>query len=277
VVDAAVDRAMLLDRAEAIAVNALPAPWRGGRMWQLQYHHQVNSFAAPQHEHPEDYDPDSLGYGLPYECCASNSEQGWPRYTQLGVAMLVVNSPPTPPNAATTAAAAAAPGLLLTGFAPSTIRAANGITVNISSGYPFDDATPIRLMMRSAGRKAFVDVRVPGWAEGATLQQIPCSNHSGVAPAAAVGGAPPGTAALLQLSNGTEHRVLLEAGVDSCALLELPMSVRIERRLHGAVAIYRGPLLYSLPLNYSAVTIDAYSAPHGIDESLTLKPGATWR
>ena len=65
--DTVADRAMLLNRAEVIAVNALPAPWRAGKMWQLQYHHQVNAFAAPQHSHPEGFDPDSLGYGLPCE------------------------------------------------------------------------------------------------------------------------------------------------------------------------------------------------------------------
>ena len=76
---------MLLERAEAISVNALPAPWRDGRMWQLQYHHQVNAIGAPQHAHPHGYDPDSLGYGLPYECCASNSAQGWPVLPQSRV------------------------------------------------------------------------------------------------------------------------------------------------------------------------------------------------
>lgn len=60
------DVVSMLDRAERIGFNALPGPWRGGQMWELQYHHQVNAFAAPQHEHAEGYDPDSLGYGLPY-------------------------------------------------------------------------------------------------------------------------------------------------------------------------------------------------------------------
>ena len=81
---------MLLERAEAISVNALPAPWRDGRMWQLQYHHQVNAFGAPQHAHPHGYDPDSLGYGLPYECCASNSAQGWPVLPQSRVLFLTL-------------------------------------------------------------------------------------------------------------------------------------------------------------------------------------------
>ena len=246
--DVAADRAMLLDRAESIAVNALPAPWRAGNMWQLQYHHQVNAFAAPQHEHPAGFDPDSLGYGLPYECCASNSEQGWPRYTQLGVAMT---------------AALPTRGLILTGFAPATVRTA-GIVVNISSNYPFDDATPIRIEAYTEDAPAFVDIRVPGWCTQATLQHVSCNRSS---PSHQV----------TALNNGTEHRLDLERGVGICVLLHLPMAVRIEQRLHGAVAVYRGPLLYSLPLNFTARTVDSYYPPHGVDESLTLQPGASWR
>ena len=212
--------------------------------------HQVNAFAAPQHTHAEGFDPDSLGYGLPYECCASNSEQGWPRYTQLGIAMRA--APP-------------ARGLLLTGYASATVTSGD-VTVDIVSHYPFDDVTPIQLRMVS-GQAAWVDLRVPVWAVGATLLEVACNASSGSSE----------TKAPVALQNGTEYRVSLAAGADICAKLDLPMSLRIERRLHGAVAIYRGPLLFSLPLNYSASVIDAYSPPRGIDESLTLAPGATWR
>ena len=57
------------------------------------------------------------------------------------------------------------------------------------------------------------------------------------------------------LWNGTEHWFALDAGAQICALLQLPMPVRIEPRLHGAIAVHRGPLLYAIPLNFSASVV----------------------
>ena len=66
--------------------------------------------------------------------------------------------------------------------------------------------------------------------------------------------------AVVALQNGTEHRVALGDGrVQVCALLDLPMSIRLETRLHGAVAVYRGPLLYSLPVQ-SKIRVPLFAA-----------------
>ena len=65
---------------------------------------------------------------------------------------------------------------------------------------------------------------------------------------------------MVALQNGTEHRVALGDGrVQVCALLDLPMSIRLETRLHGAVAVYRGPLLYSLPVQ-SKIRVPLFAA-----------------
>ena len=141
-------------------------------------------------------------------------------------------------------AAAPARGLLLVSFASANISAA-GITVEVLSDFPFDD-TPIQLRM-TADESAFVDVRIPVWAVGASVRTTPCDAREPASSASA--------GAAQALRNGTEHRFALAAGAELCASLLLPMSVRIEPRLHGAVAIHRGPLLYAIPLNFSASVV----------------------
>merc|ERR1719203_202718 len=58
-----------LDRIEEAAFNRLPAAYFNGSMWSLTYFHQTN---------------DNGGcnvYGLPFECCVANGNQGWPKFT----------------------------------------------------------------------------------------------------------------------------------------------------------------------------------------------------
>ena len=196
----------LLDRAEKIAFNALPGPWRAGEFWQLQYHHQVNAFAAPQALHPAGFDPDSLGYGLPYECCAANSHQGFPRFSQYGSAMRSTRDG----------------GVLLTGYMPGVVvDGAREITV--TSDYPFDDATPITIGVRLAkGAEAFrLWLRVPAWAHEPSVTVA-----TGV-------GAP--AVRNVSLVAGRLWSVVVGGGATTLSLA-LPMRIVVQRRLNNAVA-----------------------------------------
>ena len=109
-------------------------------------------------------------------------------------------------------AAAPARGLLLVSFASANISAA-GITVQVLSDFPFDD-TPIQLRMKASDEPAFVDVRIPVWAVGASVRTTSC-DASEYATSTAAG-------ATQTLRNGTEHRFALDAGAQVCALLQLP-------------------------------------------------------
>ena len=63
-------RVQYLDRIEAAGFNRLPAPYLNGSMWSMQYFHKTNAIGGCN------------AYGLPFECCVSNGNQGWPRFTQ---------------------------------------------------------------------------------------------------------------------------------------------------------------------------------------------------
>lgn len=210
-------------------------PWRAGHFWQLQYHHQVNSFAAPQSSHPAGFDPDSLGYGLPYECCASNAHQGFPRFSQHGVAMRSSRDN----------------GLLLAGYTAGVIKD-GARRVTIVGDYPFDDASPIVITVNNTGPSFSLWLRVPSWAHHPTV---------------AVVGRHAATRATQSLTAGVLWMMACSAGTTTLHL-SLPMTIRVEKRLRNAVAILRGPLLYALPLNFTSQVISSYYPPLGVNEAL---------
>jgi hypothetical protein len=53
-----------LDRIEAAGFNRLPAPYLNGSMWSMQYFHKTNAIGGCN------------AYGLPFECCVANGNQG---------------------------------------------------------------------------------------------------------------------------------------------------------------------------------------------------------
>ena len=61
-----------LDRIESAGFNRLPAPYLNGSMWSMQYFHKTNAIGGCN------------AYGLPFECCVANGNQGWPRFTSKG-------------------------------------------------------------------------------------------------------------------------------------------------------------------------------------------------
>jgi hypothetical protein len=59
-----------LDRIEAVGFNRLSALYLNGSMWSMQYFHKTNAIGGCN------------SYGLPFECCVANDNQGWPRFTE---------------------------------------------------------------------------------------------------------------------------------------------------------------------------------------------------
>jgi hypothetical protein len=189
-----------LDRLEAAAFNRLPAPYFNGSMWAMQYFHQTNTFNFCNE------------YALPFECCPSNGNQGWPRFTahlyakhQDGIAVVL--------------------------YAPSALETTlqNGHLVNrirlaLDTAYPFGEV----LNFTCTADHAFpLWLRIPGWAHGAVVQRSGEAARSARA--------------------GEFHRVLMPAGTASVGLV-LPMRVRLHFEQAGGVSVHAGPLLYALDL-----------------------------
>ena len=199
---------LLADRLELIALNALPATFAAD-MWAHQYDQQANQVLAAVSEDRvyTSNGADANIYGLEpnFGCCTANLSQGWPKLaTHLWMG--------TPDG-----------GVAAVVLGPSEARLTAGgveVTVDCRTGYPFRETATLTVHTAAPVRFPLL-VRIPSWAQGATV---------GAQPAAP----------------GTFHRVERLWQGESQIPVSLPMRARVERRYHGAAAILRGPLVYAL-------------------------------
>jgi len=216
------------DRLEQIAFNSLPATFRPD-MWAHQYDQQVNQVQCtinPDHLFSTN-GPESNLYGLEpnYGCCTSNMHQGWPKFA----AHLWLKTPDQ--------------GIIAAAYAPSRAEFRSGetpVTVTLDTDYPFRETLAITVEPAAAARFPLL-LRVPAWAEGATVR---------------VGNWPEQT-----LQPGTLHRIEREWRGPTPVALRFPMRPAVRRGYNDAVAIERGPLVYSLVIGEQWRQVNA-DKPH---------------
>lgn len=218
----------LADRLERIAYNALPATFSPD-MWTHQYVQQVNQAICRVDEDRiyTSNGPDANIFGLEpnFGCCTADMHQGWPKFASH----LWMRSRDD--------------GLAAVTYAPCTVKTdVQDVSVDIAveTDYPFDGE--VRLTVRTDQPIRFpLDLRVPGWAEEARLQIDD-------------GDAEP-------VEAGGFHRVEREWSGTAVLRLLFPMHARVEQRDNGSVAVYRGPLLFALPIGEDWRKIGG-EAPH---------------
>jgi hypothetical protein len=232
------------DRLERVAFNALPATFTPD-MWAHQYDQQVNQVQCtvnPDHMWTTN-GPESNLYGLEpnYGCCTANMHQGWPKLA----AHLWMKTPDD--------------GLAAVVYAPSEARFRSGevpVTVAMDTDYPFRDVATLTVSPDRPARFP-LRLRVPSWAEGATV--------------AVDDGAPE------PMSAGRFHRLEREWRGTSTVRLHFPMPPKVTHRYNLALAIERGPLVYSLSPEESWTRVNAdkphRELPHGDFE---VRPASPW-
>jgi len=216
------------DRLERVAFNALPAAIAPD-MWSHQYDQQVNQVQCtinPEHGWSTN-GPESNLFGLEpnYGCCTSNLHQGWPKF----VSHLWMRTPDE--------------GLVVAAYAPSRVRfQARGVAVDasIETDYPFREHATLTVAPARAIRFPLL-LRVPSWAEGATVQ---------------VGSGTP-----VPMRAGSIHRLERDWSGRTELAIRLPMTPNVTRRYNDAVAIERGPLVYSLKIGEQWTRVNA-DTPH---------------
>ncbi|NWG13625.1 MAG: glycoside hydrolase family 127 protein [Acidobacteria bacterium] len=232
------------DRLERVAFNALPATFSPD-MWAHQYDQQVNQVQCtinPEHMWTTN-GPESNIYVLEpnYGCCTSNMHQGWPKFA----AHLWMRCPDE--------------GIAAIAYAPCSVGyRPRGVPVEISveTDYPFRESIVITVRPERSVRFRLL-LRVPAWADGPELK---------------VGGG-----AAQSLRPGTFHR--LERAWEGITRLELrfPMRPALTRRYNEAIAIERGPLVYSLKIGEKWTQVNRNrlfrELPHGDFE---VRPATPW-
>jgi len=233
------------DRLERVAFNALPAAITPD-MWAHQYDQQVNQAQCTiNDDHMWGTNgPDANIYGLApeYGCCTSNFSQGWPKLTShLWMA--------TPDQ-----------GLAAVAYAPSEARFRVGdlpVSVALDTDYPFRETLDVTVTPESEASFPLL-LRVPGWADGATV---------------AVGGGAP-----RPMRAGAFYRIQQRwARGPTHVAIRFPMRPVVSVRYNGAIAVERGPLVYSLSPTetWTRVRADApqRELPHGDFE---VRPASDW-
>lgn len=232
------------DRLERIAFNALPATFAPD-MWSHQYDQQVNQVQCtinPDHMWSTN-GPESNIYGLEpnYGCCTANMHQGWPKLA----AHLWMRTPDE--------------GLALVAYAPSSAQCdvrGTPVRVSLNTDYPFRETLTVTVKASAPVRFPLL-LRVPAWTEDATLR---------------ASGGPE-----VRLTPGTFHRLEQEWRGDTELQLRFPMKVATSRRYNEAIAIERGPLVYSLKIGETRTRVNANKPhrdlPHGDFE---VRPTTPW-
>ncbi len=200
------------DRIERMFLNAAPGAisedWRS-----LQYFSSPNQvFAGRKTGHPGfgevGLTRQAYRPGCDTECCAGNAHRLAPVYAAR---MWMLDSTGTNPAA------------MLYGNSSFSFTAANGAKVRIEEWSRYPAGGSIRFVIQTDRPADFsFACRIPRWAEGATLDRKP-------------------------VKAGTLARLERTFRNGDVFWLELPMRVRQERH-SGGVSVYRGPILYSLPI-----------------------------
>lgn len=201
------------DLWERIAYNALPAALSTDG-WAHQYDQQVNQIRIDRHKrnwYNNGEDSNVFGLEPNFGCCTANLHQGWPKFT----AHLWM--------------ATKEGGLVAQSYAPCEVRWQVGgvrVQLTVEGNYPVSER--IRIRLRTGGPVAFaLKLRIPGWTQDAWARV-----GDETFPAKA------GTYLALerQWQDGDEIELFIA------------QEVRTEKWYHQTLAVYRGPLLYALPI-----------------------------
>ena len=208
------------DALERLAFNALPGTFTND-MWAHQYNQQPNQVECSLHNKPWVTDgPESNLYGLEpnFGCCTANFHQGWPKF-------------------ANSLFMASDEGLVAAAYAPCEVRTiVRGKPVSIieETEYPFRGT--IRLTIKPEAAAQFpLELRIPTWAEGATIQV----NSEARSPA----------------NRGTFARVDRRWQAGDRVEIVFPMEPRTSRWFHDSVVFERGPLVFSHGIGESWVKL----------------------
>ncbi|KAH8161630.1 hypothetical protein CIB48_g6633 [Xylaria polymorpha] len=224
----------IADWAELTAFNAFPGQiWSD--WWSHQYVQQENQpWSRNLTVHPDMWDNvGSYGnvFGLEpdYPCCAVNHPQGYPKF--------LANS------FVGTEDGGLAHVFLSPGSVSTNLGDDNEVTISVDTNYPLGMDLSYSL---SADDDFTFYVRIPGWANSSS----------------SVRGPSPGAAALY-LANTGLHKFHVPKG-ESTITVNLQTEPRIVERANNTAAVYYGPLLYSLALDFNETTREPVAYNMGI-------------
>jgi uncharacterized protein len=233
----------LADRLELLAYNGLPGTTTPD-FWAHQYDQQANqvlvSVAKRIWSSNDDYS-NLYGFMPNFGCCLANMHQGWPKFVEsLWMA--------TNDN-----------GLAVAAYGPCVVKAKAGkgtdVTIAEETDYPFRGRVTLRINPSSPARFP-IYLRKPGWAESVTVKF--------------------GGKTVVYRENEIRLNERWRSG--DVITIDIPLSLRTERRYNNSISVYRGPLAFALRIDKEYKSIkgnyDNYSYKGSIDWE--IDPKSAW-
>jgi hypothetical protein len=226
------------DRLETIAFNALPGTFTDD-MWAHQYDQEPNQVEVSLHKKPWTTDgPESNLYGLEpnFGCCTANFHQGWPKFT----ASLWMYSNDD--------------GLVAALYSPCEVHTRvrdTEVHIIVETDYPFRGT--VRIKMNPAIPIKFpFRLRIPAWGQD---------------PSIVVNGIPINT---VPAGKFAKIDRTWEAG--DVVELRFPMVPRTLKGYNDSISVYRGPLVFSLPIGETWVKL----RDRGMTADWQVYPSSQW-
>jgi hypothetical protein len=232
---------LLADRLETISFNALPAAL-ANQIKGIQYYTLPNNVIAIYggHGFNEDYPNGTVpGPDSGYPCCRYNFHMGWPKYVQNSWA------------------ATSDGGLAVIAYGPTIVNAMRGgqqVQITEDTGYPFEEQVRLNVCVSNAVAFPLV-LRIPAWCSNATVT-VNGQVQSGVVPASFF---------RLQRTWANGDQVVVS----------LPMPIQTLAGPSRAVAINRGPVVYSLKIGEQWTVRTPDPLGEGFDE-FQVHPTTPW-
>ncbi|HUA66165.1 MAG TPA: beta-L-arabinofuranosidase domain-containing protein [Alphaproteobacteria bacterium] len=223
---------LLADRLETISFNALPAAL-ANHIKGIQYYTLANNVIAVYggHGFDQDYPNGTLpGPYSGYPCCRYNFHMGWPKFVQNSWA------------------ATADGGLALIAYGPTVVNAmAGGAQVQITedTGYPFEEQVRLKISTSQSATFPLV-LRIPAWCSNATIT-VNGTAQDGV-------------------NSGSFFRIDRTWSSGDSVVINLPMPIQTLAGPSGALAINRGPVVYSLRIGEQWTVHTTNTLVPGFDE-----------
>ncbi len=223
---------LLADRLETISFNALPAAL-ANHIKGIQYYTLANNVIAVNggHGFNQDYANGTVpGPYSGYPCCRYNFHMGWPKFVENSWA------------------ATADGGLAVIAYSPTVVNAiAGGAQVQIAedTGYPFEEQVRLKISTTRAATFPLV-LRIPAWCSNATITVNDVA-QTGVTP-------------------GSFFRIARTWASGDSVVINLPMPIQTFAGPSRAVAINRGPVVYSLRIGEQWTVHTTNTLVPGFDE-----------